>query len=59
MKKTNGYMKFLIILPVLLFVLLAGWIGGTEWKQTQSGGEAVSKTARDTLASSIAQQDTA
>jgi hypothetical protein len=59
MKKTNGTMKFLIILPVLLFVLLAGWIGGTEWKQRQSGGEAVSKAARDTLASSIAQQDTA
>lgn len=48
MKKTNAYMKFLIILPILLFVLLAGWIGGTEWKENQKGEEAVSG---DSLAS--------
>ncbi|RFZ78473.1 CapA family protein [Lacrimispora amygdalina] len=52
MKKTNATMKFLIILPVLLFVLLAGWIGGTEWKVRQGGKEAVSKADRNTLVSS-------
>ncbi len=58
MKKTNGTMKFLIILPVLLFVVLAGWIGGTEWKQRQETKETVSKAAGDTNSSSVTQQDT-
>ncbi len=58
MKKTNGTMKFLIILPVLLFVVLAGWIGGTEWKQRQGTKETVSKAAEDKNSSSVTQQDT-
>ena len=29
----NRTIRFLIILPVLLFVILAVWIGGTEWKK--------------------------
>ena len=57
MKKTNGTMKFLIILPILLFVLLAGWIGGTEWKVRQGSREAVSKADRNTLA--VSDQQTA
>jgi hypothetical protein len=35
MKKKNGLMKILIILPILLFVLLVGWIGVTEWNGAQ------------------------
>ncbi|GLC81319.1 CapA family protein [Lacrimispora brassicae] len=35
MKKTNGLMKILIFFPILLFVLLIGWIAVSEWKGTQ------------------------
>ena len=35
MKKNNGLMKILIFFPLLLFVLLVGWIGVSEWKEKQ------------------------
>lgn len=35
MKKTNGLMKVLIFLPILLFILLIGWIGVSEWKESR------------------------
>jgi len=35
MKKKNGLMKILIFLPILLFVLLVGWIGVSEWNGAQ------------------------
>lgn len=33
MKKINGWMKILLLLPALLFVLLTGWIGLSEWNE--------------------------
>lgn len=39
MKKTNGLMKILVFLPLLLFVLLTGWIAVNEWNGTQKGKE--------------------
>ena len=35
MKKTNGLMKILIFFPILLLILLIGWIGVSEWKAAQ------------------------
>ena len=47
MKKNNGLMKILIFFPLLLFVLLVGWIGVSEWKENQGekmpAAEAVSR----------------
>ncbi len=47
MKKNNGLMKILIFFPLLLFVLLVGWIGVSEWKENQGkrrpASEAVSR----------------
>ncbi|MEY8353030.1 CapA family protein [Lachnospiraceae bacterium 54-53] len=45
MKKTNGLMKILVFLPLLLFVLLAGWIGANEWSGKQKGKETVSEAS--------------
>lgn len=36
MKKKSGLMKILIFLPIVLFVLLVGWIGVSEWNGTQA-----------------------
>lgn len=36
MKNTNSIMKVLLILPVLLFLLLLGWISINEWKKGDS-----------------------
>ncbi len=43
MKKTNGLMKILVFLPVLLFVLLIGWISVNKWKETTNGRTSVSE----------------
>lgn len=32
MKKTGNWIKILVFLPVLLFVMLIGWIGISEWR---------------------------
>ena len=53
MKKTNGLMKILIIFPILLFVLLAVWIGVSEWKGTQGKKVPVTEAVpRESLAQS-------
>ncbi|SET90157.1 CapA family protein [Lacrimispora sphenoides] len=36
MKKKNGLMKILIFLPIVLFILLVGWIGVGEWNGKQA-----------------------
>ena len=52
MKKTGGWMKILVFLPVLLFVLLAGWIGLSEWKEIKGGtGSSVGTGSDQSLAS--------
>lgn len=45
MKKTNGLMKILVFLPVLLFVLLIVWIAVNEWNGTQEETESASGTS--------------
>lgn len=41
MKKGNGFMKLLVILPVFLFVLLAVWVGVSQWKGLKTGEAAI------------------
>lgn len=36
MKKKNGLIKILIFLPIVLFILLVGWIGVGEWNGKQA-----------------------
>lgn len=36
MKKSNGFMRLLIVLPVFLFALLVIWIGANEWRGTKT-----------------------
>ena len=36
MKKTGNWIKILVFLPALLFVMLIGWIGISEWKETKA-----------------------
>lgn len=58
MKNTNSFMKVLLILPVLLFILLLGWIGTNEWKKVDWEQPASVKeelTETGTLASASAQ----
>ena len=53
MKKTNGLMKILIFFPILLFVLLIGWIAVSEWKGTQGKKTPVAEALpRESLAQS-------
>jgi hypothetical protein len=39
MKNTNGLMKILVFIPVLLFILLIGWIAVNERKEPKIGAE--------------------
>lgn len=36
MKKTGNWIKILVFLPALLFVMLIGWIGISEWKESKA-----------------------
>lgn len=52
MKKTSGWMKILVFLPALLFVLLIGWIGLSEWKGTKGGtGSSIGTGSDQSMAS--------
>lgn len=45
MKNTNGLMKILVFFPVLLFILLIGWIAVNERKEPKIGTEALGEAS--------------
>ncbi len=51
MKKTSGLMKILVFLPLMMLVLLIGWMGSSEWKEIQRGKETADQESfEETLA---------
>lgn len=56
MKNTNRWMMFLVLLPVLLLLLLSGWILKSEWKRNQISK--VSESESDFMPQDLGEEQT-
>jgi hypothetical protein len=54
MKKKGSWIKILVFLPALLFVMLIGWIGISEWKETKADSSPTYESDKGKMETSMA-----